>query len=616
MRGKKNIFNLHKLTGFLVAAGICFLHSSLFSQISPGPLSKAHAHLEGISHCTDCHDLGAQVSEKKCLQCHDVLKARISQNKGYHASKDIKGKSCISCHSEHHGVNFQMIRFDKKTFNHNLTGYELKGAHKTIDCAQCHKPDNIADVKIKKNKNTYLGLNPSCLSCHDDYHQKTLSKDCASCHGFDAFKPASAFNHQKTDFPLTGAHGKVDCTECHKKSTVNGKEFQQFSGVAFQNCNACHKDPHGGEFGKDCKACHQTESFHKLKTGSTFNHAVTGFELVGKHGALDCRKCHDQRKGTPGLYQEFVSLTDINCLTCHEDTHDKKLGNECRDCHNQNSFSIKLFPKGFPHASTGFILEGKHASVDCRKCHTGKFMTEPLPHETCNQCHQDYHQGEFTSSPYQDCAVCHSTATFKESLFDFEKHQQSAFPLKGAHLATPCLACHQKENRWKFRDIGTTCNDCHQNIHEGFLDEKYLPQHDCTKCHSEESWSSTVFEHSVTGFTLEGKHEKISCRSCHFEEKNDGTFRQNFANLDPACYRCHDHSHGNQFEENGITDCKKCHGFNTWDRHDFNHDNARFKLEGAHIKVSCDECHKPEIIDGKSIIIYKTGKLACADCHS
>lgn len=103
------------------------------AQISPGKLTLAHTSLEGIKNCTACHDLGDKISEQKCLDCHKALKTRINQNKGYHVSKDIIGKQCITCHSEHHGVKFDMIRFDEKKFNHTLTSYELKGAHKKVE---------------------------------------------------------------------------------------------------------------------------------------------------------------------------------------------------------------------------------------------------------------------------------------------------------------------------------------------------------------------------------------------------------------------------------------------------------------------------------------------------
>ena len=584
-------------------------------QISPGKLTKAHAALEGIKNCTSCHEIGAQISEQKCLDCHKTLKSRIAQNKGYHVSSAIKGKQCISCHSEHHGVNFEMVRFEKASFNHNLTGYELKGSHKINDCTKCHKPDNIADIKQKMVKSTYLGLNTSCVTCHDDYHQKTLDNDCSKCHNFEKFKPASAFNHNKTNFALTGGHAKVDCNQCHKIEMRNGKKFQQFADVPFKNCNSCHKDPHQGEFGTDCKSCHSTESFAKMKSTSAFNHSLTGFELEGKHKSLDCKQCHDNRVGTKGDYKEFEKSKPINCLTCHKDVHDGKLSTDCKSCHTQQSFSIKNIRADFDHQLTGFELKGKHNQVDCRKCHTQTYMTAPIKNDMCKDCHQDYHKGDFNAMQPNDCNVCHSEAGFNESSYDLVRHEKSSFPLQGAHIATPCFACHRPEgSQWKFKNIGQKCNDCHDNIHLGFISEKFIPQNDCSKCHNSGQWSDVAFDHKQTSFDLVGKHVTINCSSCHFEVV-EGKKVQKFVGLNQQCVSCHDNKHGTQFEENGITDCKRCHGFEKWDTSNFNHDNTKFKLEGAHLKVNCNQCHVPEMQNGITTILYKNGKLDCIDCH-
>ncbi len=592
------------------------LSGPVSSQISPGKLTKAHTALEGISNCTACHDLGAKISEQKCLDCHKQLKNRITQNKGYHVSKDIKGKQCITCHSEHHGVNFEMIRFDKKTFNHSLTGYELKGAHKKAEnCAKCHDEEHISDFKLKQNKNTYLGLDPKCISCHEDYHQKTMDNDCTKCHNYDEFKPASFFNHSKTDYALTGAHIKVDCAKCHKVEMKNGKKFQQFAGIPFKNCNSCHKDHHNGEFGTDCKSCHDTESFSKMRSTSAFNHNLTGFALEGKHKTIDCKKCHDGRPGTKDTYKEYEGIKDIQCLSCHQDVHESKLGKDCKSCHGQLSFALKNIPVSFNHDFTGYKLEGKHIAVDCRKCHTKQYMTATLHHDACKNCHQDYHNGEFASISENDCRVCHDTEGFTESSFDFARHDQSAFPLKGSHQATPCFECHKTDGKqWKFRNIGSKCIDCHDNIHEGFISQKFIPDNDCNACHNSDNWVSVSFDHSKTKFELKGKHEAISCRSCHFETTDQKTL-QKFINLDQKCASCHDNIHGSQFEKEGITDCKRCHGFEKWDRSNFNHDNTLFKLEGAHLKADCNRCHHSETKDGVATIIYKTGKLTCTDCH-
>ncbi|MCK5677809.1 MAG: hypothetical protein KAH72_04975, partial [Flavobacteriaceae bacterium] len=188
-----------------------------YSQISPGDLSQAHAELEGMSNCTLCHDLGEKVSNEKCLDCHDEIQSLLDQNSGYHANSKVVKKDCFECHNDHHGRKFDMIRFDEDNFDHDLTGYELEGNHEVIDCRKCHEPDNIQSREIKKRKNTFLGLEEKCLSCHDDYHQETLSSnDCVSCHDMEAFKPASKFDHDETDYKLIGEHKSVDCKECHE----------------------------------------------------------------------------------------------------------------------------------------------------------------------------------------------------------------------------------------------------------------------------------------------------------------------------------------------------------------------------------------------------------------
>ena len=102
---------LHLILGFFF---LCVCQAT--AQISPGELSNVHAYLEGVSNCTKCHDVGNKVTRQKCLACHQIIKTNIAARKGYHASAEVKGKECVVCHNEHHGRNFQIIRFDKKNF--------------------------------------------------------------------------------------------------------------------------------------------------------------------------------------------------------------------------------------------------------------------------------------------------------------------------------------------------------------------------------------------------------------------------------------------------------------------------------------------------------------------
>jgi hypothetical protein len=57
-----------KILFFILPFIVLFNYNST-GQISPGDLSEGHSHLEGMSNCTQCHTLGAKVSNEKCLAC-------------------------------------------------------------------------------------------------------------------------------------------------------------------------------------------------------------------------------------------------------------------------------------------------------------------------------------------------------------------------------------------------------------------------------------------------------------------------------------------------------------------------------------------------------------------
>lgn len=523
-----------------ILAGSCW---DISAQISPGELSKAHAFLEGVSNCTKCHDLGNKVTREKCLDCHKEIKTGINQKKGLHSTPELISKDCFTCHNDHHGRNFKMLKFDKASFDHSNTTYELKGAHakescKGCNCIACHKPEFIKDPELKKKPSTYLGLNRECLSCHEDFHKGKMSPNCLNCHQFDTFKKATGFDHQGTKFPLLGKHKTVSCEKCHKPTIVNGKAEKHFEGLLFNSCINCHKDVHEDKFGPNCKKCHTEESFHIIRDMGNFNHDKTNFKLIGKHQTLDCKKCHKTN------------------------------------------------------------------------------LTDKIKSEHCFDCHEDYHQREFNKNgDSPDCDQCHAISGFTETLYSIEKHNLSKFKLEGAHMATPCNACHKKEEKWKFKNLGSLCVDCHPNNHKGFIQEKYFPNQLCTECHTINSWKAPEFDHSKTNFKLKGAHTKLSCTLCHYKKNEAGIPIQKFEGFTDDCTNCHKNSHEGQFDIGGKTDCLRCHGFDNWKRIDFDHNKARFKLDGAHLKVSCEKCHKEEIKDNRKYIIYKNNKLLCSNCH-
>lgn len=519
---------------------LAFLFLSLMAsgQISPGELAEPHAHLEGMSNCTQCHDLGEHVSDQKCLACHKELKVRIDQKKGFHASPKVSGKNCIACHSDHLTRKYDIVHLDKTKFDHKDAGFVVEGKHKGKQCVDCHKAENIKDPAIRKKKMTFLGLSTECLSCHKDYHQGTLPTNCINCHSFDSFKTTQKFNHQITKFPLRGKHADVACLKCHPMEKKNGQDVQKFSGIAFNNCTACHKDVHDNKFGNDCRKCHSEESFHQISGIKTFD-----------------------------------------------------------------------------HSKTNFLLKGKHQTVDCKACHKGS-LTTPIKHDLCNNCHKDYHNGQFTrQNPKSDCKDCHNENSYKETSFTIEQHNKGQFKLEGAHLAIPCLTCHKKGEDWKFRGLDKNCSACHENIHKNFIDPKFIPEGRCDKCHTVNDWVKVTFDHKITTFELKGKHAEASCRDCHFKKVNSSQVTQVFSDLKPNCESCHTDVHQKQFSANGSTDCAVCHGFDNWKAERFDHNKTRFKLDGGHKNVDCRKCHHQNNSTIVPFIQYKNTDRQCTSCH-
>lgn len=529
----KNIYQYIFVLGLLV-----LFPAVAKSQLSPGELTTAHQNLEGLSNCTKCHVLGEKETTSKCLECHKEIQNLINRKKGYHASEEVEGNDCGNCHGEHYGRDFEIVPFDEEFFEHVIAGFKLEGKHSEIKCADCHKPELIKNKISQKKGTTFLGLDTDCLSCHKDFHQKTLSSDCLSCHNQKAFRPAEKFNHDNSKFKLAGAHKKVKCSLCHKTEEKNNRQFQKFTGLTYSKCNNCHTDVHKNKFGTDCLKCHTVFSFKQ-------------------DGNLD----------------------------------------------------------GFNHDITNFSLRGKHQLLDCKSCHKGSY-TNPLKHENCFDCHIDYHEQQFVSNGIAtDCSECHSNDGFKTTSFTFEKHSKTNFRLEGPHLATPCFTCHKKTEKWNFR-IKYACIDCHNNIHENFINEEYMPNNNCLVCHSASVWNEVTFNHELTEFKLEGKHKTVSCRQCHFTEQTDGTVVQNFDKQETTCRSCHADNHNNQFQTNEITTCENCHTVDNWVPEKFNHNNARFKLDGKHINVECAKCHKSKDGLEKNYFVYKFEDISCASCHS
>jgi hypothetical protein len=636
----------HRL-GRRVARGslfaLCFfvLLLTAAAQISPGPLSRPHQALNGSTNCATCHKFGGQAA-LKCLDCHAEVATRLNARKGLHATYNIapgSSQECARCHSEHNGEDFPLIKWDIKTFDHKQTGYILQGKHAGVSCERCHTPSRISPqerstIKIKDLNRTYLGLTTGCATCHQDPHKGRLGQTCQQCHNFEDWKAISVvqFDHSKTRYPLTGIHTHVECSKCHTPGPDNRPRY---TGIPFNQCSDCHKDPHRGSFTQGCQSCHSTTGWKKISltaVSERFDHSKTKFPLQGKHVAVGCSQCHangDFKK--PLVFQK--------CMDCHKpDPHNGQFAKrsdhgECASCHNVDGWKSSTFTVK-EHASSAYPLQGGHARVECGQCHIpkGKETLFKIKFANCTDCHSDRHAGQFVAAPYFNaCDRCHNLEGYKPSTFTLNRHKETHFVLTGGHIAVPCVDCHKESAQFQpkpavvyhWKDL--SCTNCHADPHKGqFTERMQLVRADktvtgCEACHSTKSWKElSRFDHSKTTFPLVGAHRATACMDCHKPPNLEAKLiNVDFKGAPTQCEDCHDDIHGRQFTRERVTRCIDCHNSLKWKPSLFDHDRrTEFPLRGAHQNVRCAECHKlTKLFAGKPVLFYKPTPKECAACH-
>lgn len=543
-----------------------------------------------------------------------------------------------------------------------------------VDCLSCHD----AGKGVPNDK---------CLECHKEikqsvakkttYHATVLQKKaCIECHTDhkgrenDSTKvDPKTFNHDLTGHTLHGKHKEIKCQECHKETRAKmsvRKEDMHFMGLT-TTCKSCHQknDVHlfQEEFAKkDCNACHNEVKWKDVKSFDHFKESK--YKIEGKHTELSCAKCHTPNgdKVGPSVYK-WESLQKDECLACHKPYHkdvfsEKYNNGKCQTCHNQTTWKM---PK-FDHKITGFILNGKHAETDCKKCHIQK---DPVPEVTykimsgiiklplhkwiglktqCISCHKDIHLwGGLVSNKFgnlEKCQTCHNERKFKEGI-NFNHNLDTRFKIDGKHIGLVCLKCHLNsipENKdspriYQFKELEKdNCVICHKSPHLKSFSQNNLEKR-CTTCHITTTWKETrkndKFNHNIdTKFALEGKHAMVQCKDCHKEGDNK-VFKFNFAEKQ-YCEACHVNVHLKQFSEKFTSkSCLECHNVSSFkDLKKFDHNKTNFALDGKHAatKVMCVDCHKStgEFIQYKGANVRPRGnfkfnddgKGRCEACHT
>lgn len=248
--------------------------------------------------CLACHRSGNYRDRipKDCGGCHQADDA--------HAARF--GLTCEDCHNND---RWQVSNYDH-TGRHQ---FALVGAHAGIACDTCH----TAVAATQR-------LDKSCAGCHrsEDPHGGNLTAGCDNCHGQSSWRGNLTFDHDVTNFPLSGLHRVVSCAQCHATLTFRN---------ASSSCVGCHAqdDVHRGGLGNKCESCHSANGWALW----SFDHARQAhFPLLGAHAKLQCINCHKDPPGSGRMSQA--------CAACHQkdDRHLGQYGTHCERCHATDSW--------------------------------------------------------------------------------------------------------------------------------------------------------------------------------------------------------------------------------------------------------------------------------------
>jgi hypothetical protein len=226
------------------------------------------------------------------------------------------------------------------------------------------------------------------------------------------------------------------------------------------------------------------------------------------------------------------------------------------------------------------------------------------------------------------CALLFSALAAPSARADFMSLEPGK-RIKG-HQGLDCEKCHDTAKGV----ARNKCLGCHEHkplarrINKGLgLHSKKDFKKGCQLCHLEHKGASynpidwrpfggqKRFNHSLTGYDLEGAHKRQDCKKCH-EAKYKESGRTKFLGLDDNCLSCHDDVHRFQRSHRELTNCKICHSFDARavtraKGLKFDHGKiADFPLNGRHIDTKCSNCHT-----STTIFKMKDKPDQCADCH-
>ena len=172
-------------------------------------------------------------------------------------------------------------------------------------------------------------------------------------------------------------------------------------------------------------------------------------------------------------------------------------------------------------------------------------------------------------------------------------HENTTFPLTGAHRVIACEACHRDERAGAFTPVDARCVACHRReLARADFPDHSAPtfQRACEDCHGTSRWQGARFDHlEANGFALLGAHARAECIGCHVPPD----YRPRFPAASPQdCVACHRADYDREHAGTGFPlQCSNCHTVERWEGATFEHEFPIFRGGHAGRWDRCTDCH-------------------------
>lgn len=210
-------------------------------QVSPGPLTPAHAFLE--QQCSACHVTLESVPPEQCIVCHANETSLLQrQATAFHASIG----ACADCHTEHR-VTAGGTAMDHQT----LAAIGLRKLKEAKPGSDQKRLDEQLTFWLNASTVKTAGGNPhlaseevllDCKTCHAsrDRHWDLFGTDCAQCHATTQWTLAE-FRHPPPS--------STDCVQCHRPPPSHmmghynmvSEKLAGMKNVPLEQCYICHQ---------------------------------------------------------------------------------------------------------------------------------------------------------------------------------------------------------------------------------------------------------------------------------------------------------------------------------------------------------------------------------------